>query len=309
MTDGLRSQGDQLLLALSKAQEQVLLCAPFMKLRTVRRLLDVVAQGVQVHIVTRWHPSEVRLGVSDLEIFDLVEGHPDTQLFLLDDLHAKLYVSDADALTGSSNLTAKGLGWSQLRNVEILLPVSKDAPEIVACLEQIAKGRPATKEEKERVAARAAALADLDDALSDDIEEGDTPGLWLPSMSAPARLYDAYNPQLRSRLSDAVFKSAKNDLKALDLPLGLTRSEFQEQVGSRFLTAPAVAFLLEKIEKDELNDHEAMDRIAALPINGALPIHRQWEVVREWLTTFHGDRIEIVADSFVTRRRPGTRSR
>ena len=75
------------------------------------------------------------------------------------------------------------------------------------------------------------------------------------------------------------------------------------------LTAPAIAFLIERIEVDELNDYDAMDRIAALPTNDTLPLHRRWEVVREWLTTFYGDRIEIVPDSFVTRRRPGTRSR
>ena len=85
-----------------------------MKLRTVRRLLDVVTQDVPVRLVTRWHPSEVRLGVSDLEVFDLVEGHANTRLLLLDDLHAKLYVSDAEALAGSSNLTGKGLDGRDL---------------------------------------------------------------------------------------------------------------------------------------------------------------------------------------------------
>ncbi|MDG6079026.1 hypothetical protein E3U23_07455 [Erythrobacter litoralis] len=294
---------------LANAKREILLCAPFMKFHTVRRLLETVEVSVHVKMITRWHADEVRLGVTDLAVFDIAQERPDTELLLLDNLHAKLYLADDVGLVGSSNLTAKALGWTHPSNLEILLRVGKDTEQITRCLSDLESARLATAEERTRVEAEAAAIKDIPIGMAEDLEDGAKPGLWLPVMAAPKKLYDAYSPELQSRLPSALIAAAEQDLTALAVPSGLSREDFEQQVALRFAEAPAIKSLLNEIEGDELDDNAAMDRIASMPTDEILPLHRQWEVVREWLNTFHGDRIESVPAIYTTRRRPGKKLR
>ena len=302
-------EGDRLLLLLNGAREEVILCAPFMKRRTVARLLDAVVPEVPVTIYTRWRPEEVRAGVSDLEVFDIVEARVDANMLLVDELHAKLYVVDGQALIGSANLTATALGWTTPSNLELLHLVDRTAPDVDLCLQRLSHARAATREEALRIQAEADKLTAPELPMSNDLAEGERPGLWLPSMSAPNRLYEAYDVSLRDRLSPPVLSAAQVELEVLDPPHGLTRKEFEAFVATRILEAPAMRLIADRIEKDDLTDRDAMDLIEGLAIEGNLPTHRRWEIVREWLTTFFDNRFEIVAESFVIRRRPGIRSK
>ena len=72
---------------------------------------------------------------------------------------------------------------------------------------------------------------------------------------------------------------------------------------------PAFAKLLIKIEDDDLSDAEGAALINEMTIGGSMPPELQWQVVREWLTMFLQDRLEIVPETFVTRRKPGVRRR
>ena len=116
------SDGERLKVLLARANRQVLLCSPFIKAKVLDAVLSVVADAVPVRIVTRWRTSEIALGVSDLEVFEIANSRTNTELSLLNDLHAKIYVADDDCLVGSANLTASALGWSDPSNVELLVP-------------------------------------------------------------------------------------------------------------------------------------------------------------------------------------------
>ena len=95
-------EGERLKALLAPAQRRVVLCAPFMQARVVETLLSVVADDVMVRIVTRWRAVEVATGVSDLGVFEVANRRPRTELLLLNDLHAKLFVADERCLVGSS---------------------------------------------------------------------------------------------------------------------------------------------------------------------------------------------------------------
>lgn len=280
-----------------------------MKRRTVARILDAIDPGVSVRLYTRWRAQEVRAGVSDLEVLDVVEARENTELRLVDELHAKLYIADDNALVGSANLTATALGWATPSNLELLHQVQRSSSDVELCLKRMEESRVATQEEKARVREEADHLTAPELPMSEDLEEGERPGLWLPSMSAPGRLYEAYEPSARGRLNEQMLTTAQVELDVLSPPPGLSRETFNRFVAERLLEAPAMRILTDRIERDDLTDGEAMDLIEGLAVEGTLSTHRRWEVIREWLTTFHGDRIEIVPESFVTRRRPGVRQR
>lgn len=92
------SDGERLKSLLEHAEERVLLCAPFIKAKVLQAILSVVSASVPVRIVTRWRASEIAAGVSDLEVFEVSNMRPNTELALLDDVHAKLYLADDKCL-------------------------------------------------------------------------------------------------------------------------------------------------------------------------------------------------------------------
>lgn len=303
----MRREGDRLLLQLRTASKTVLLCAPFIKQNVLRSLLAAIRSDVEVRIVTRWLPDEVRAGVSDLEVFDIVEARPKTRLELLDNLHAKVFLSDEQALIGSANLTAAALGWRKPSNIELLVDVSLDGAALAACLLALDDARPATADEREQVSKAAAALPAAVVQEVDDLPDDVTQMPWLPSLSAPDRLFEAYEPGRRLKMDASVLTAADLDLEALNLPFGLTADTFKQAVAGAIITMPAMSLLLHKIEHDDLNDAEAVEIISSFIVGSTIPVQRRWEIVRDWLTVFLGDRFESVPDTFITRRRPGIR--
>ena len=116
--------GTELSKLCTEANQEVLLVAPFIKAFVLERLLDKISPNVSLKCITRWFPEEIVTGVSDLEVWNLIQNRPNSSLWLRPDLHAKYYRADNRCLVGSANLTGKALCWSNLPNLELLMPVS-----------------------------------------------------------------------------------------------------------------------------------------------------------------------------------------
>src|ERR1022692_3406709 len=114
---------DQLEALCSSAHNDLLLIAPFIKYAVLARLFGGTQPSVHVQVVTRWLPQDIKAGVSDLEVWDVVKGRTRTRLWLRQDLHAKYYRADDRCLVGSANLTGSALGLSAAPNLELLVPV------------------------------------------------------------------------------------------------------------------------------------------------------------------------------------------
>lgn len=300
----MRRDGDRLVEHLATATEDVLICAPFIKAGVLKRLLQTIPSHVPVRVVTRWLPAEVAVGISDLEVFDVVTARRGARLELLDRLHAKIYVADRLALVGSANLTGAALGWSDKPNLELLtlLQVTDDA--IHQLLEQLFEARPASIEEKERIHNLATELNVPHLDLVSDASTTSPAVLWLPRLAAPARLLQAYMPTTRDRLAASVLEAALSDLDALGIPAGLSEANFCQAVAAAFERMPAVQRLL-AAAADDLRDADGADLIRQMPITKDLDAEQQWLIVREWMTNFLGDRYEIAPASFVVRLKPG----
>lgn len=302
----MRRDGDRLLMHLSSATRSVRLCAPFIKVGVLESLLKEVAADVRIDVVTRWIPSEVALGVSDLEVFDLLGARPKSTLRLLDNLHAKIFVvDDSRVLAGSSNLTAPALGWSARPNVELLASIPWADKDLQACLRDIEAARTATVEERDRVREQAEALAvpELDLPASEP-PEGER-GIWLPMMGAPGRLYQGYAARLRERLQDEVLQAADQDLAALAIPPGLTEPAFKAAVAHALTAMPGIARILDAAA-DEVTDEDAVELIRRMRPDDDIDAGVRWRIVRDWLGVFLAHRYELAPQSFVLRPRSGT---
>lgn len=302
----MRREGDRLVTHLRSATEKVVLCAPFIKASVLSELLSVVPVRVPVDVVTRWLPAEVAAGVSDLEVFDILQTRPGAGLRLLDRLHAKLYVADSSVLVGSANLTATALGWCSKPNVELLTELSLTDEAVRDCLAHLAVARTATVEERDRVreAATGMAVPPFDFAGEIDVATPSSP--WLPRMGAPERLFLAYVESTRDRLPTSVLATALEDLSSLGVPAGLSKAEFSTTVTTRLASMPAVQRILAAAQ-DDLSDAAAIKLVGEMGNDPDLTPAVQWSIVREWLTHFLSNQYEIAPQSFVLRLRPGAK--
>ena len=299
----MRRDGDLLVEHLSRARTAVLLCAPFIKAGVAKRLLAAIHPDVSVEIVTRWHAEEVAAGVSDLEVFELASGREGTTLRLLDNLHAKLYLSDEKLLAGSANLTATALGWCNDPNLELLVAIPTDNDAVTRCRTGLTAARLATSEERAAIQALVDELHRSPMPESKNVDEA-LAGLWLPKLAAPERLFAAYTPSARERLTASAIEAADHDLNALAIPPGLGESAFRTQVADRFSTMPAIVTILAAAQSD-LTDASAAGLIQSMAEEPEMTPAMRWQIVREWLTYFLRDKYEIAPQSFVTRLRPG----
>lgn len=283
----------------------MLLCAPFIKAGVAKRLLSVITPGIPVEIYTRWHVEEVAAGVSDLAVFDFVGERAGTTLKLLDSLHAKLYFSDDRVLVGSANLTATALGWCTEPNVELLVEVGAEQEAVIHCRAALAGARLATFEERAAIQALVDTLhrVPLPGAMSMDEELA---VMWLPHLAAPDKLFMAYKPEVRGRLSAPVMEAADLDLMALAIEPHLDQVQFNTQVAERFSCMPAIRTILSAAARD-LSDEEGIAIISSLHRSLQMNPEDRWKIVREWIVHFLPHWYEIVPQSFITRLRPGAR--
>lgn len=101
--------GDKLLLVIS----------PFIKHGALDRLISTDSFTEQTKVIVRWQPSDLLNSVSDLSIYPLLNdlGVP---LYRHENIHLKLYIFESNiAFHSSGNLTERGFGYSDQRNVEI----------------------------------------------------------------------------------------------------------------------------------------------------------------------------------------------
>lgn len=301
------ADGERLKALLNSARRRVLLCAPFIKAGVLRTVLSVIDHGVAVRIVTRWRAAEVASGISDLEVFELANERPNTELALLDDLHAKLYLADDEGLAGSANLTAAALGWAERSNVELLLPVMRSEEEIARLLRRLERAEPATYAIRSAIEAEAAALnvARLDEGqdVSDDMDAARNHA-WLPSCAAPGRLRAIYEDAETTAVVEGTREDGLADLRALHIPSGLSPSEFEEAVRDTVLLMPAFRRIINLIPQG-LTDSAGTALVSEVrpdlnQSNAAL----QWRIVRDWISEFFRDEFEVAPESFVTRLRP-----
>ena len=286
------------------AQNRVLLCAPFIKVRVLRTILSAIKDGVSVQVVTRWRAVEVASGVSDLEVFELVNERANTKLALLDELHAKLYLADDRGLAGSANLTATALGWADRRNVELLLPVTRSDENVARLLRRLECAEPATYAIRSEIETEAAALdvdrLDEGQDVSADMETfRDQP--WLPSCAAPGQLRAMYEDAETTAVVKGTKEDGLADLRDLGLPRGLPPADFREIVRDTLQLMPGFRRIIDQIPQG-LTDSAGIALVSEVrPDLSQSDAALQWRIVRDWIAEFFQDDFEVAPQSFVTR--------
>ena len=297
------ADGERIKALLEKAEHRVLLCAPFIKAKVLQTILAVVPDSVPVQIITRWRANEVASGVSDLDVFHIVRKRPNTELRLLDALHAKLYLADEECLLGSANLTGSALGWSKLSNVEILVAARSTDSDVEFILKRLAASHLATFDilsEIEKAAANLQTVA-LDEG-QDILDENYAHKLaWLPRCAAPDKLYQVYKVPETTTVIEETKEDGLSDLRDLQIQPGLLEAEFVATVRETLCLMPMFSRIIEEVPKG-LTDQRGVEHIErSRPGLAQQDVQEQWRIVRDWIATFFGEEYEVAPASFITR--------
>lgn len=300
------TDGERLKALMQSARSHVLLCAPFIKAPVLKSMFYAIREDVSVRIVTRWRAAEVAVGVSDLDVFELTNERSKTELALLDDLHAKLYLADGTGLAGSANLTAAALGWSETSNIELLFSVNFSDPEVARLMHRLRHATPATFAMRSAIEAEAAMLesARLDEG--EDIPEafeGTCKHAWLPSCAAPDKLWAIYKDPSTTAVVQDTRQDGLADLRDLHIPADLSHTEFVATICETLNLMPAFQQIIEHIPQG-LRDPAGVALISEVrpDLDGATAA-LQWRIVRDWIFSFFED-YEVAPESFVVRLRP-----
>jgi hypothetical protein len=235
---------------------------------------------------------EVAAGVSDPEIAELAAVDGRISIQLCHDLHAKLYLADDRCLVGSANLTAKATGRRQPKNLEVLVEVSEAHPEVRQLLQEIQKTAvPATLELARQIRAQADILKEDEDCpkfvvVAEEAEE-DRPA-WRPETRAPHRLYPVYRGSPHDYVSE-ILAGVVRDLAYLDLPQGLSETDFSKAVLAELHAMPEVE---ELVTSGRLSMDDLQQRLMAADGATETQALRAAENICEWLKYF--DEVRVV---------------
>ena len=219
----------------SSADSEVLLVAPFAKVKIVQQLIDAIPRPVPVKVVTRWRLDELASGVSDLSVWDAVSARDSSgsrsTMYLVPSLHAKYFATGDRVLLGSTNLTGAGLGIVPRPNLELLVPVGRNHSGLEGFEAQVFQR---AEQVSYSLHARFAALIDdLPETAAADLL-GDE---WIPRFRSPEDLWVACNDLSYPYESR---RMALWDVADLGLPLGLDEVVFREAVSVAFCRSDLV---------------------------------------------------------------------
>ena len=273
--------GQRIRSLLESATECVEIIAPFVKTKALHSLLEMVRDDVHVRCVTRWLPKEVAAGVSDLEVFDVLEERGNSELVLVDRLHAKLYIADEECLVGSANTTLSGFGEARDSNVEVLVESVVADTGVRAALNEIKLlERSATRSTLEAVRR----LADSLPAAF--LDEG---GTWFPTSRQPLKAYRFYKnpPREDGRVSDRLLMQ---DVARANLPPELSEVEFNEEIRALLAAMPIAKEVLAATDDRTFTRTDAYSYLATKE-GEFFTVNDLWLAFVKWMSHFYADKL------------------
>ncbi|ADE13302.1 hypothetical protein Nhal_0082 [Nitrosococcus halophilus Nc 4] len=303
----MRSPGANLLELCQTAQYEVVLVAPFMKVRALEAVLGAIPENVtSIKCVTRWRPEEIVAGVSDLEVFNLVTQRSAAALFIQPLLHAKYFRADNSCLVGSANLTQSALGWAMPANLELLISLPSDTeslPEFERML--FSTSIRASQTFKNEVAKAAETMQGegikfvTEELGAEEEEISIPPQYWLPLCTRPDLLYSIYVNRNIDQIVGWTLESGRRDIRALCIPPGLSEKNFRRYVATLLQQSPLAQRVYEKA-REPISPTKGQEFIKSNATDDYLlySAEQHWETLRAWLLHFLSGKYRQLSGSF-----------
>ena len=275
-----RTQGERIRMLFRQASHATII-APFIKTDALRSLLEVIPVRASIRCVTRWRPAEVAVGVSDLEVLDVLEERGEHELLLADRLHAKLYIADNHCLAGSANVTLSGLGeTNDAGNIEILVDTDLNDPAVAAALRSI---------QSDAITATRS-MADAVRRLAEVLPEAPSLAFnvaWHPVSRHPEQAYSLYSNPPSGFLS-AANRTLLADIARSNLTPGLDERGFRQAVRALLRAIPIAATFLDSTQDELLTRADASSYLDTV-ITVDYGSQDLWAAFVRWMSYYYDD--------------------
>ena len=272
-----------LVLAQCVSARRVVLAAPYIKLRALRRLLEAISPGACVTCIARWTPHDLISGASDTECREAVIRRGGS-FRLHPSLHAKFYLFDDKALVGSANVTLAALGWAVPSNLEILCRPGDDFC-VSSFLDRLLDGSREISDGEFRHWEAIGRLADsesVESTMSSSLE------MWRPATRDLRHIHLAYDGRVEDIASFDEQCAARRDIQALMIPKGFTENQVRAWISVSLLAAPFTDAVLRVKRMDRYNGTRW---IAAAYNIGITDARRDIETVQNWLAVLAPEKL------------------
>ena len=261
---------------------ELVIAAPYIKLDALHRTLALVSDGASITCVTRWTPNDVVAGASDVMCHSLVTERGGV-FKLHTRLHAKYYRCDDRVLIGSANLTATGLGYTGMGNLEILCEPGATFDSTALENELLRDSRHVTPDELAHWLALDTIPLPPNTATNTSLES--TVNAWKPSARDPEHVWMLHSKRPSRIVSMDERRLAQLDLDALAIPRGASRRGFNAWVCTQLLASPFVESVTRSEEADDAALWTRLAETWSVPKSEAA---RSVETIRGWVAAFLG---------------------
>lgn len=295
----MNTYGSTILETCKGTKNTVILISPYVNAFALEKIICALPNGIHIDLISRYLPSDVRSGVCDLAALDLLRNRGKCKIYLNPMLHAKIYIFDNVAFSGSANLTGKGLGFSAKNNIEIMTKTSVDDPDIKSAHHFL---RSTSVELSDNYYTELRKIP-IDKADKAQPEQGADDRIWVPTSKKPLLLWDVYTDTPPQSILGSSLRASERDLQFMGLPPQIPDKDiFYSAVKSIFASSLLFRLIQEKIANSGLSDRDAIEWIASLRTTEIDSPEDSWKAVKEWIRAFFSDNYLIEAESEVLKK-------
>ena len=295
----MQTYGSTILEACKAAKVNVILVSPYVNAFALEKIISALSDEIYIKFISRYLPDDVKSGVCDITALDLLRERGNCKIYLNPMLHAKIYIFDNVAFSGSANLTGKGLGLSAKNNIEIMTQSSANEPVIKStCRFLLANSVELSEnyysEIKKFLSERALKSIDVQEQNSH---------VWIPTSKKPLSLWDVYVGTPPQSILGSSVKACERDIQLMELPSKIPDKDiFYCAVKSIFANSLFFKLIQKKIADLALPDKDAIEWISSLDTTEIDSPEDSWQATKEWIRTFFPNNYIIEAESEVLKR-------
>tara|TARA_Y100000589_G_scaffold256135_1_gene245233 strand:+ start:2501 stop:3436 length:936 start_codon:yes stop_codon:yes gene_type:complete len=225
---------------------------PFVKHSALEELASRVELSEGFSLIVSWKPDDIRSGVSDLSVYEFAKERG-FKLYRSKDLHLKLFIyPDNQAFLTSGNLTGRGLGEQELRNLEIGVRVSL-GPRDWSQVNKIIEDSVEVTQDMVDWFEEHASPEKSSSTFPPEPDWGKAGGFAItdfPATQSPDEFYRLYQ-MTTSELRASESRDFGQDSMTFRVPSGLSKEELWKRLASSLRSQSYVRHLLDWVKDEE----------------------------------------------------------
>ena len=276
---------------LGAAEQEILVYAPYIRTKVLKKLLPT-STTADITIVTKLSAADILAGASDLELFPFCESIG-ARMFINNKLHLKAYIKDwRQIITGSSNVTNRGLAISSPFNYELNTHLTALSSETSVYLKSIIFESMLITEEAYQTFKEAVNQMPVQPTIEEP-QINYPPELksflisQLPMSRSVDELYSIYNNGYES-INEERLQCALHDAAIYQVYPGLTYDEFRSHINGRFFGSPFIVELLKFIDVNDRYFGEVkvwiQDNCHDVPVPSRRTLTGNIQVLYHWIS-------------------------